>query len=45
MKQLNECPECKARLRDLYQNLQHCAICGYWTRKGTARLDSLMVFA
>lgn len=45
MKQLNECPEWKARLRDLYQNIQHCENCGYWTQKGTARLESVMVFA
>ncbi|AFV25184.1 hypothetical protein Mpsy_2985 [Methanolobus psychrophilus R15] len=44
MKQLNKCPECKARLRDLYHNIQHCATCGYRTHKGTAKLDSLMVF-
>ncbi|AFV24336.1 hypothetical protein Mpsy_2132 [Methanolobus psychrophilus R15] len=45
MKQLKECPECKARLHDMDQNIQHCEICGYWTQKGTARMDSVMVFA
>ncbi|WP_370575286.1 hypothetical protein [Methanomethylovorans sp.] len=45
MKQLKECPECKARLHDRGLNIQHCEICGYWTRKGTVRLDPIMVFA
>ncbi|AFV22450.1 hypothetical protein Mpsy_0237 [Methanolobus psychrophilus R15] len=43
MKQLKECPECKALLRDMNQSTQHCEICGYWTWKGTARLEQIMV--
>ncbi|WP_370574232.1 hypothetical protein [Methanomethylovorans sp.] len=45
MKHLKECPECKTLLRDVYQNMQHCVICGYRTFKGTARLDTLRAFA
>ncbi|QLC50177.1 hypothetical protein HWN40_07955 [Methanolobus zinderi] len=45
MNQLKECPECNARLNQVDRNIQHCEICGYWTEKGTARLDTLMVFA
>ncbi|WP_167848864.1 hypothetical protein [Methanolobus halotolerans] len=45
MNQLKQCPECNAHLDGLDQKIQHCQICGYWTRKGTARLDSVMVLA
>ncbi|KXS40358.1 hypothetical protein HWN40_05855 [Methanolobus zinderi] len=45
MNQLTECPECNAHMQEVNEIVQQCEICGYWTETGTARLDSLMVFA
>ncbi|WP_167848814.1 hypothetical protein [Methanolobus halotolerans] len=45
MNQLTECPECNAQMHEADENKQYCQTCGYWTEVGTARLDSVMVFA
>ncbi|MBN2110155.1 MAG: hypothetical protein JW705_03585 [Methanosarcinaceae archaeon] len=45
MKQLQKCPVCKSRLDDNGKGIQFCGTCGYWVRKGTARLDSSIMIA
>ena len=41
---LKRCPECHSKLEnDLFRGFQYCTVCGYWTRKETARLESLMI--
>jgi len=41
---LKRCPECHSKLEnDLFSGFQYCTVCGYWTRKETARLESLMI--
>jgi len=46
MKILTKCPECGSKLYNNSQrNLQVCPVCGYWTVYGTARLDSIMIYA
>lgn len=42
---LKECPECKSELEEDHNGLQLCSVCDYWTRNGTARIDSIMIFA
>jgi ribosomal protein L37AE/L43A len=44
MNKLETCPECNSRLNE-NENIQYCENCGYWTRKGTARVDSIAIFA
>ncbi|WP_167848763.1 hypothetical protein [Methanolobus halotolerans] len=45
MKQLQKCPLCRSRLNENDKGMQFCETCGYWARKGTARLDSSMMIA
>ncbi|MCC4771914.1 hypothetical protein FXV91_17615 [Methanosarcina sp. DH2] len=41
---LKRCPECHSELEnDLFRGFQYCTVCGYWTRKETARLEPLMI--
>lgn len=41
---LKRCPECHSKLEnDLFNGFQYCPVCGYWTRKETARLEPLMI--
>lgn len=41
---LKKCPECHSKLEnDLFSGFQYCTVCGYWTRKETARLEPLMI--
>jgi acetyl-CoA carboxylase beta subunit len=41
---LKKCPECHSELEnDLFSGFQYCTVCGYWTRKETARLEPLMI--
>jgi uncharacterized protein (DUF983 family) len=41
---LKRCPECHSKLEnDLFNGFQYCTVCGYWTRKETARLEPLMI--
>jgi hypothetical protein len=41
---LKRCPECHSKLEnDLFSGFQYCTVCGYWTRKETARLEPLMI--
>ncbi|WP_196298036.1 hypothetical protein [Methanosarcina barkeri] len=45
MKHLKTCPKCHANLK-LHSDgkIQYCSICKYWTKVGTARLDSIMIY-
>ncbi|WP_198008143.1 hypothetical protein [Methanohalobium evestigatum] len=45
MQILDKCPRCKSKTLYESENFQYCGICRYWTKKGTARIDSIMVFA
>jgi hypothetical protein len=41
---LKKCPECHSDLENnIFKKFQYCPICGYWTRKETARLEPLIV--
>lgn len=41
---LKKCPECDSELEnDLFSEFQYCRVCGYWTRKETARLEPLII--
>ncbi|SDF95377.1 hypothetical protein SAMN04488589_1805 [Methanolobus vulcani] len=44
MNKLETCPECNYKLNE-NENIQYCENCGYWTPKGTARFDSIAIFA
>jgi primosomal protein N' len=45
MKYLKTCPKCQGNL-ELHSDgeTQYCNICSYWTKTGTARLDSIMIY-
>jgi len=45
MKHLKTCPECHSSLK-LHSDgeTQYCTICKYWTKVGTVRLDSIMIY-
>jgi primosomal protein N' len=46
MKSIKKCPKCYAKLRlSSDSETQYCSICDYWTKVGTARLDSIMIYA
>ncbi len=46
MKHLKKCPKCNADLKLRSDDkTQYCDICSYWTKAGTARLDSIMIYA
>jgi hypothetical protein len=41
---LKNCPECHSELENnLFTKFQYCPVCGYWTRKETARLEPLII--
>jgi hypothetical protein len=41
---LKKCPKCDSELEnDTYINFQYCPVCGYWTKKETARLEPLII--
>ncbi|MDD3043419.1 MAG: hypothetical protein PHV51_04765 [Methanosarcinaceae archaeon] len=41
---LKSCPECGSELENFsYGEYQYCKVCGYWTKKNTARLEPLMI--
>lgn len=41
---LKICPECHSELENkLFGGYQYCPVCGYWTRKETARLEPIMI--
>jgi len=42
---LKKCPKCNSELKMNSDNVQVCSVCKYWTKKGTARLDSITIFA
>ena len=45
MKHLKICPKCHAKLKVSSDGeTQYCNICRYWTKVGTARLDSIMIY-
>jgi len=45
MGSLKLCPECNSKLKeDPGKDIQYCTVCGYWTRKESARLDPIMIF-
>ncbi len=42
---LTICPKCHAKLKVSSDGkTQYCSICRYWTKIGTARLDSIMIY-
>ncbi|MEA1895853.1 MAG: hypothetical protein U9N36_11810 [Euryarchaeota archaeon] len=41
VQQLTRCPKCGRRLH-VCGHIQICSTCGYWTLKGTARMDSIV---
>lgn len=44
-KYLKRCPQCNAELKmSADRDTQYCEVCGYWTKIGTARLDSIMIY-
>ena len=44
-KRLKICPKCHAKLNVSSDGgTQYCSICKYWTKVGTARLDSIMIY-
>jgi len=45
MNKLKICPKCNSELKMNDDDVQVCSVCKYWTKKGTARLDSIMIFA
>jgi len=45
MKSLKICPECHSILKvNPVNDTQYCLVCRYWTKIGTARLDSIMIY-
>ncbi|WP_440955239.1 hypothetical protein ACSAZK_17195 [Methanosarcina sp. Mfa9] len=45
MGSLKFCPECHSELKeDPGKDIQYCTVCGYWTRKGSARLGPIMIY-
>ncbi len=45
MKSLKICPKCHAKLKVSSDGeTQYCPVCKYWTKVGTARLDSIMIY-
>jgi hypothetical protein len=45
MKSLKICPKCHAKLEmSSDKETQYCITCNYWTKVGTARLDSIMIY-
>lgn len=45
MKNLKMCPKCHSELKVSSDGeTQYCPVCRYWTKTGTARLDSLMIY-
>ncbi|WP_157209631.1 TFIIB-type zinc ribbon-containing protein [Methanosalsum zhilinae] len=46
MKALKNCPKCSTELKTVESGgIQVCNVCRYWTKHGTARIDSIMIFA
>lgn len=45
MKHLKICPKCHSELK-LHSDgeTQYCSTCEYWTKIGTVRLDSIMIY-
>lgn len=45
MEHLKKCPECHSKLK-LHSDgeTQYCSTCSYWTKIGTVRLDSIMIY-
>ncbi|ABE52239.1 Hypothetical protein Mbur_1321 [Methanococcoides burtonii DSM 6242] len=43
MKTLDKCPKCNSELELENDSLQVCKVCKYWTKAGTARLDSITI--
>lgn len=41
---LTTCPKCKSDLRTNSNGIQVCSVCEYWTKQGTARLNSITIF-
>ena len=45
LRKIKTCPQCDADLNDTPGPHQVCNNCGYWTKKGTVRFDSVMILA
>lgn len=45
LRQIKTCPQCDSDLNDALGPYQVCDNCGYWTKKGTVRFDSVMILA
>lgn len=41
---LKRCPECHAKFQTAQKDIQVCKVCGYWTKTGTARIESIMIY-
>jgi ribosomal protein S27AE len=44
MGSLKRCPECHTKFQADEKDIQVCTVCGYWTKKGTARIESIMIY-
>ncbi|MEZ5336206.1 MAG: hypothetical protein R2741_13760 [Methanolobus sp.] len=44
MGSLTRCPECNSEFDNEIGDVQICKVCGYWTRKDTARMESVMLY-
>jgi len=45
VKSLKMCPKCDAKLKVSPDGeTQYCPVCRYWTKIGTVRLDSIMIY-
>lgn len=44
MRSLKRCPECHAKFLTAEKDIQVCKVCGYWTKKGTARIESIIIY-
>ena len=41
---LTTCPKCNSDLKTNSNGIQVCNVCEYWTKQGTARLNSITIF-
>ncbi|OPY20458.1 MAG: hypothetical protein A4E24_01138 [Methanomethylovorans sp. PtaU1.Bin093] len=44
MRLLKRCPNCHTRFKTCENDMQVCKVCGYWTKRGTARLEPLVLY-
>ncbi len=44
MRMLKRCPNCYTKFDTCENEIQICKMCGYWTKKGTVRLEPLVLY-